>query len=110
MYWLKKQTLIPLVLMTASLCAVSVPSGPCYAATATGNITLNADAIGQGDPPQATPADADEDDSAGARPRIHIAEPIFDFGVIRQGETIEHTFEVQNTGDEPLILYRAKSS
>ena len=46
--------------------------------------------------------------STGHGPSIHFPEPEFDFGSIPEGAKVSHTFVVQNTGDEPLKLIRAK--
>jgi len=43
-------------------------------------------------------------------PSIHFPEPSYDFGVIEEGVKVSHTFIVQNTGDLPLKLIRAKAS
>jgi hypothetical protein len=43
-------------------------------------------------------------------PSIHFPEPSYDFGVIDEGVSVSHTFIVQNTGDLPLKLIRAKAS
>lgn len=48
--------------------------------------------------------------SAGHGPSIHIPEPSYDFGPIAQREKLTHTFVVQNKGEEPLKLIRAKGS
>ncbi len=37
-------------------------------------------------------------------PKISFTEKSFDFGEITQGEKVEHVFEFENTGNEPLIL------
>ncbi|MCX2740466.1 DUF1573 domain-containing protein [Pontibacter anaerobius] len=34
----------------------------------------------------------------------------FDFGTIKQGETIEHTFEFTNTGSTPLVIESASAT
>lgn len=36
--------------------------------------------------------------------KIVFAETSFDFGDITQGDRVEHVFEFENTGNEPLIL------
>ncbi len=41
-------------------------------------------------------------DGSGAR--IVFVEDAFDFGDIQQGDKVEHTFEFENAGDQPLIL------
>ena len=43
-------------------------------------------------------------------PSIHYPEPSHDFGTIAERVTVSHTFIVQNTGDQPLKLIRAKGS
>lgn len=37
-------------------------------------------------------------------PKIYFVETSFNFGDITQGDKVEHTFEFENTGNEPLIL------
>lgn len=37
-------------------------------------------------------------------PKISFSEASFDFGEITQGEKVEHVFEFENVGNEPLIL------
>ncbi|MEM6736389.1 MAG: DUF1573 domain-containing protein [Bacteroidota bacterium] len=37
-------------------------------------------------------------------PKIYFTEISFDFGDISQGDKVEHVFEFENTGNEPLIL------
>ncbi len=48
--------------------------------------------------------------AVGGGPSIHLPEPSYDFGTISQGDKVSHTFAVQNIGDEPLKLIRAKGS
>ena len=43
-------------------------------------------------------------------PAIYYPEPSHDFGAISQGDKVSHTFIVQNYGDEPLKLIKAKGS
>lgn len=33
-----------------------------------------------------------------------LSEPNFDFGKIEKGKTVEHTYEILNTGNNPLII------
>lgn len=42
-------------------------------------------------------------------PAIKFDETEFDFGTIQQGESIEHVFHFTNTGNAPLIIYKAKA-
>ena len=41
---------------------------------------------------------------------IEFEDKIFDFGVITQGHTVEHTFVFRNTGTEPLRITSARGS
>ena len=45
-----------------------------------------------------------------AGPKLEVAEPIFQFGQRERGETVEHTFVLKNTGDEPLSITRVQAS
>lgn len=46
----------------------------------------------------------------GSSPVIHFPEPVHDFGTIARGSNVTHIFKVQNTGDAPLQLIKAKGS
>jgi len=41
---------------------------------------------------------------------IFFAEKSYDFGDIVQGDKVEHVFELENTGSEPLILTDVKTT
>lgn len=43
-------------------------------------------------------------------PVIEFEEKIFDFGIIIQGDTVEHTFVFRNIGTEPLRITSARGS
>jgi hypothetical protein len=47
---------------------------------------------------------------AGPRPKAFVREPDHDFGTIIQGSKVKHVFKVQNIGDAPLKLIKAKGS
>lgn len=49
-------------------------------------------------------ASAQEDEAPMTGPKIVFAEKSYDFGNIKQGDRVEHVFEFENTGNEPLIL------
>ncbi len=42
--------------------------------------------------------------------KMSVEQADYDFGQIFQGEKVEHTFRFQNSGDEPLIIDRVRSS
>lgn len=43
-------------------------------------------------------------------PAIAFEEKLFDFGVIAQGDTVEHTFVFENVGSAPLKILSARGS
>jgi len=43
-------------------------------------------------------------------PKIVFAESSFDFGEIVQGDRVEHVFEFENVGTEPLILSNVRTT
>ena len=43
-----------------------------------------------------------------AAARIYCAEPVFNFGVTNSAALIKHSFELENTGDEPLQIVSVK--
>ncbi len=45
-----------------------------------------------------------QEETAESGARIAFIEASFDFGDIKQGDKVEHTFEFENAGDQPLIL------
>lgn len=45
-----------------------------------------------------------------ASPKIFSVEPLFDFGEVRQGEKVEHVFQLRNTGTANLVIKRATGS
>lgn len=47
-------------------------------------------------------------DEAQGVPQLALKQQIHDFKDVIEGEVLEHTFEVLNQGDEPLILERVK--
>jgi hypothetical protein len=57
--------------------------------------------------PETQPADQKPE---GPLPVIQFAENEYDFGKIKEGDVVEHTFQVTNTGDAPLIIQNASAS
>ena len=45
-----------------------------------------------------------------AAPKISSDEPLFDFGEVRQGEKVEHVFQIRNTGAADLVVTKATAS
>ena len=43
-------------------------------------------------------------------PRIYVAEPRYDLGLVTEGAVPEHVFEIKNVGDELLIIQRLQPS
>jgi len=41
---------------------------------------------------------------------IKFSETKFDFGKVKEGDTVMHEFKITNTGDEPLMIYKAVGS
>jgi len=48
--------------------------------------------------------------AANAAPVIHVEEPIYDFGEVVEGYAVDHTFTIQNIGDEALEINRIRVS
>ena len=42
--------------------------------------------------------------------KIEFSEMQFDFGKVKEGDTVMHEFKIKNTGDEPLMIYKAVGS
>lgn len=42
--------------------------------------------------------------SAAAAPRLEISQPVFDLGEVFEDQKLEHTFILQNLGDQPLVI------
>lgn len=55
-------------------------------------------------------AAASRDASANKFPAMTFAESAFDFGTIKEGDVVEHTFIFTNTGDAPLVITDTKTS
>ncbi len=43
-------------------------------------------------------------------PKLVVGNPVFDFGEISQGESLEHLFKISNAGDGDLIISRVRTS
>ncbi len=45
-----------------------------------------------------------------AAPVITVTEDVYDFGEVKQGDELEHTFVISNSGDETLVIEKVTSS
>lgn len=43
-------------------------------------------------------------------PIIHFQEPVFDFGIIKEGDIVERQFTFTNKGTAPLLIVKASST
>jgi len=59
---------------------------------------------------QAQPAANETEVPEGPTTTMEFEEQRFDFGEVTEGEVVSHTYKFKNTGDEPLIISRAKGS
>lgn len=57
-----------------------------------------------------TPVEADGTIDTFNVAKIVFEEEIYDFGEVREGEIVTHTFKFKNTGRQPLIITDARSS
>ncbi len=48
--------------------------------------------------------------AAGPATSIQYDQPVFDFGVIDEGEIVKHSYKFKNTGNEPLVISNCKGS
>ena len=56
------------------------------------------------------PATADMPLDSNQLARITYEQPEYDFGEVKEGDIVEHTFKFTNTGDVPLTILKARSS
>lgn len=47
---------------------------------------------------------AEEEGEKKTEPRVENINPVYDFGKVYRGETIQHTFTIRNSGDDYLII------
>lgn len=68
----------------------------------------------RGDGPNASiirnPATADMPLDTNQLARMSFAEPVFNFGTIKEGDIVEHRYKFTNTGKVPLSILNARSS
>ncbi len=43
-------------------------------------------------------------------PKLEVAQDNYELGKVVQGAEAAHTFEIRNTGDEPLVVERVQTS
>ncbi|WP_437921771.1 DUF1573 domain-containing protein [Sphingobacterium sp. LRF_L2] len=61
----------------------------------------------QNDATDSTAVVKGENDGIG---KIEFTESAFDFGQVKEGEVVEHSYEFKNTGTSPLILKQVSAS
>jgi hypothetical protein len=54
------------------------------------------------------PVEADKDNVFLAK--IDFTETSYDFGTVKEGDTVRHVFKVKNSGKEPLLIYKVVGS
>jgi len=54
--------------------------------------------------------DVNTETQSEAAPKILAVEPVYDFGEARQGEKVEHVFQIRNAGMADLVIKRASGS
>lgn len=58
----------------------------------------------------ASPLSANKNAKKVDLPKIELIETIFDFGELKQGESVTHSFILKNIGSAPLLISAAKGS
>lgn len=76
------------------------------------NTAVNNNSVTPGDAGVTKPGDVTAAPAAPAGPTttMEFEEKEFDFGTIKAGEKVNHTYKFKNTGSEPLIISNAKGS
>lgn len=41
---------------------------------------------------------------------VQLVDSVFDFGTVKEGETVTHSFSFKNTGSKPLVIMTAQAS
>lgn len=98
--------------------AVALMATSCNQASNTTDAAAEADVTGAAPPAETTidnPNVATAEQTAAPvantnAPVMTFKETVYDFGTVKQGEVINHTFTFTNTGKEPLIIENASAS
>ena len=61
-------------------------------------------------PPGVTPIQSNETKPEGPLPVIEFDNTTFDFGTVKEGEKVSHTYQIKNTGEAPLLIETARAS
>ncbi len=104
------------VLLAVSLVSCSESNAPEGDNTTPGQENVD-DAAAAGDATQATGAPAapkkpgyQQQAEAMAKTNVNFSSEEYDFGQVKDGEIVRHTFKFTNTGSNPLVVQRAKAS
>lgn len=64
------------------------------------------------EPLNSTPVSQSSPETAenGSLAKIEIAETVHDFGKVKEGTVVEHTFSIKNTGETPLIIKETRAT
>ncbi|MEJ8757636.1 DUF1573 domain-containing protein [Pontibacter sp. H259] len=110
-----KKNLIYTFAMAVALIATSCNQENTTGAETTGNDVAASTPAAQNtvDNPNVATTEATQPAATPANPNgpvMSFKETVYDFGTVKQGEVINHTFTFTNTGKEPLVIENASAS
>jgi len=109
-----KKNLIYTFAMTVALMATSCnQENTTDTATATDATATETTTQPTVDNPNVATTEATQTAATSANPNAPVMtfkETVYDFGTVKQGEVVNHTFAFTNTGKEPLIIENASAS
>jgi Protein of unknown function (DUF1573) len=103
--------LIMVVSLTMIACQGDADDARAKARESLATGTEGTQATGTTDPSaQPTALSAESQTPSGPTTTIAFEHTDFDFGTVKDGEKVKHTYKFKNTGSEPLIISSAKGS
>lgn len=98
---------ITIALITISLdsCKKNEPADQLKSVTTTSDLSTDGQQIEQ---TVQTPEEMTKEAQSKPLTTLAISEDMYDFGNIKKGESVEHVYEVTNTGKNPLIISSVK--